>query len=158
MLAAFADCGELRTFTSGRSTAFSSFGQILVLLPKGQFTTLNGLTRSQFVAKFRTANVDTSAAFRKAADALKAKTGIDAQPTSLGVVKIDDNAAYLGLITGIPNAAEGLDRATSIVAMTSARDLPISINIYRRGVGDNVLAQVLSSSQDTLARFAKANP
>jgi hypothetical protein len=46
---------------------------------------------------------------------------------------------------------------TGVAGMTVVRDLPISINFYRRARGEQVVQQMLETQSTTLKKFVAAN-
>jgi hypothetical protein len=158
VVAVFAECGELRQVRAGKLAAFSSYGQLLAATPKGQPTTMQGMSRAEYLARFskQAGNMDDTV--RRMKELMKARNPNIGSTQSLGILKVDGSAGYMAILQDLPNADGSATPGTGVVGFTTVRDLPITINFYRKRQGPQVLQEMVTTQSATLANFVAANP
>ncbi|WP_435452999.1 hypothetical protein [Variovorax sp. LT1P1] len=158
VLAVFGDCREVAQLRAGKSIPFSSFGQILAAQPKGQPVTMGGMGRADYLTKMRKQAGDFNDSFRRVKEEMKSRNPHAGATQNLGVLGMDNAAAYLGILQDLPKGDGTATPGTGVVAFTTVRDVPVTINFYRRGQGPTVLDEMVKTQAATAARFVAANP
>lgn len=158
LLAAFADCDGLARIRAGEGVALSSFGQLMASTPGGKPRTMNGMSRATYLGVIRISNQLAEDAFEKA----KQKLSEHGQPLesaqSFGIVKTDSSAAYFLFRVNLPDIQDKPVASTGVTAITAVRDLPLSLNFYRRAGEEATAIEMLATQAATMKKFIEANP
>ena len=156
ILALFADCKELDDFRNGRRIMLDNYGQILAQTPEGQLYALKGVSRSEYIQKLSDQGF-TPDDFKKAEARVKQYIPEYQSHESLGLLSIDTNGLYVGLLMTIADA-EGRPRPIlGVIGMTLVKELPFTINLYQAYRNEPDLSGLLARQQTATANFVREN-
>lgn len=158
ILSFFADCRELEELRSGKRQVIDNYGQIMAPSPNGQLRILKGFTRQEYLKKMSARlNADLPSAIRNAE--VWAKQVVPGYQTqgSLGLLRIDSNGMYLGMLMATSDSAGKVRKIVGVLGTTLVKELPISINLYQSFSRLPDLGGLLARQQAAMAFFVRAN-
>jgi hypothetical protein len=162
MLGAFADCGQLRTWRTGKRKTLSDYGQFLVpvdFIDKK----LDGASKPyvETICKIMRETggqlLDQSAPTVKQRFEEALKGAQMNEMRFLGVVGEDDTACYFGLIQKLVTEFGDPKTQVDVSTITFISGKMIYSNLYAVHEGDQTLSELLERQQTNVARMLRAN-
>jgi len=153
----FADCKEVSDYRKDKRKFLDNYGMILTQTPKGKISTLEGITRAQFLQKINDASGRISGSLRAAEAKLQDTAPGSTLTESLGILARDSNGIYLGLRMSLADDSGHTRPVVGVMGATLVKDIPFSINIYKAYKTSPNLGKLLSLQQSAMADFVRAN-
>lgn len=157
LLVAFADCSELKELRNGKRVLLDHFGQILAQKSNGQLANFPGMARPLFLQKMSQRAGSTNEAMKNANTKLRQVTSGYTGFENLGILKVDENGMYVGLVLGMVTPSGQPRSLLGVSALTLIKEMSMSINLYQTYKGAPDLPGLLAAQQSAMAKFVKAN-
>ena len=166
LIAVFAKCdvlAESRASSPSALDGFDDYGTVVTPLTDGVVVAIEGANTSEFVrlVSAQLVNGDQSVlleGMKRAEKRIRELRPGDQKVENLGLVAVDDNAAYLGVTMTQSLPDQRLtNRSIGIAAITLVRKLRLYVTHYRTYEGPSSLPQLLEQQKATLGLLVAAN-
>jgi hypothetical protein len=161
VLLAFVDCESLPPWRRSEVSSFARWGQFLAPLQDGEARVTPAVTRAdmvraiaQAVPRLRWQEIAREIEERIASSG----SGVQVESmTSLGIVHVDDKAAYHGLLLPLVLPDSSRVIVAGLVAMTLVNQVIVSINLYRPFVDQGTITALLEDQRQNIEALIRAN-